>query len=675
MSGVAALDEDPYLWLEDLDSPAAARWVAERNAETLGAFAGEEFARIRDAVREVLDSKDRIPYPGWRGDGFYYGFWKDADHPRGVWRRTTAEQYRRDEPEWDVLLDVGALNDAEGETWTWSGVTVLRPGYDRCLVSLARGGSDAVVVREFDLRERVFVENGFTVPEAKSGVDWIDADHIFVATDFGPGSLTSSGYPRVVRRWRRGTPLSEAEPVFEGDADDVQVTVRHDPTPGYERDFVTRHRDFFHREVHLVRAGGELVRLDIPDDAGWDVHRGRLLIRLRSPWTAGGVTYQADMLLATSFDGFLAGWRDLTVLFRPDEHTSLSTWAWTRDHLLLVTSTDVRTRVHVLTPDKPEWRRQPVPGADGLDHTWIVDTDPDNGDSYLIGSTGFLRPATLSLGSVGGEPAVLKREPAFFDAGAMAVRQHFAVSADGTRVPYFVVGGAGPAPTLLSGYGGFEISMTPGYDGVLGRGWLARGGTFAVANIRGGGEYGPAWHRAAQRENRVKAFEDFAAVALDLVARGITTPAQLGIRGGSNGGLLMGVMLTRYPSLFGAVVARVPLLDMRRYTHLLAGKSWIAEYGDPDDEHDWAYLRNFSPYQNVRPGTPYPPVLMITSTRDDRVHPGHARKMVALLRRHGHDVAYYENVEGGHDGAADNEQAATIAALTLEFLRRRLAQA
>jgi prolyl oligopeptidase len=673
---VAALFEDPYLWLEDLDSPAAARWVAERNAETLGAFAGDDFARTRDALREVLDSKDRIPYPGWRGDGFYYSFWRDADHPRGVWRRTTAEQYRRDEPHWDVLLDVGALNDAEGESWTWNSVTVLRPGYDRCLVSLARGGSDAVVVREFDLRDRVFVEDGFSLPEAKSEVGWIDAGCIHVATDFGPGSLTTSGYPRIVKRWRRGTPLAEAELVFEGEPDDVGVGARHDPTPGFERDFVVRHRDFFHREVHLRRADGELVRIDIPDDAGWDVHRDRLLIRLRSPWTAGGVTHPAGTLLAAGFDGFLAGRRELTVLFRPDEHTSLSTWAWTRDHLLLVTITDVRTRVHVLTPGEPDWERRVLPGAGDLDQTWIVDTDPDNDDAYLISSTGFLRPATLGLGSVGRpDVEVLKREPAFFDAGGLAVRQHFAVSADGTRVPYFVVGGEGAAPTLLTGYGGFEISMMPGYDGVIGRGWLARGGTFAVANIRGGGEYGPAWHQAAQRENRVRAFEDFAAVAEDLVARGITTPAQLGIRGGSNGGLLMGVMLTRYPALFGAVVARVPLLDMRRYTGLLAGKSWIAEYGDPDDEHDWAYLREFSPYQNVRAGTPYPPILMITSTRDDRVHPAHARKMVALLREHGHEVAYYENVEGGHDAAADNEQVATITAMTLEFLRRKLGQA
>jgi len=384
------------------------------------------------------------------------------------------------------------------------------------------------------------------------------------------------------------------------------------------------------------------------------------------------VTYPAGVLLAAAFDPYLDGRRELTVLFRPDDRTSLSSYTWTRNHLILVTITDVRTRLHVLTPDASGWRRQPMAGGAEFDDTRIVDTDPDNDDSYLISSDGFLQPATLGLGTVGGEVAILKRESAFFDADGMAVRQFFAVSADGTRVPYFVVGAASAGPTILTGYGGFEVTMTPDYSGVIGRGWLARGGTYAVANIRGGGEYGPGWHRAAQRENRIKAFEDFAAVAADLVSRGITTPERLGIEGGSNGGLLMGVMLTRYPTLFGAVVAMVPLLDMRRYTKLLAGASWIAEYGDPDDEADWAYLRDFSPYHNVRPGRPYPPALFITSTRDDRVHPGHARKMAALLRRHGYDVSYYENVEGGHGAAADNAQAATNWALTLEFFWRKL---
>ena len=669
---MAALDEDdPYMWLEALDAPAVVRWVTDRNAETLTAFAGADLDRLRDAIREVLDNKERIPYPQWFGDGYYYSFWRDADHPRGLWRRTTAEQYSRDEPEWDVLLDVDALNAAEGENWTWGWAAMLSPGYDRCLISLSRGGADATVVREFDLRTRAFVPDGFALPEAKSDIDWIDADHVYVGTDFGPGSLTSSGYPRIVKRWRRGTPLAAAELVLEGQPDDVSVTAFHDSEPGYERDFASRHVDFFHSERYQVRPGGELEKIDIPDDAGFSVHRDWLLIRLRTPWTVGDVTYPAGALLATDFEQYREGGREFTVLFQPAGRTFLSSHTWTRNHLLLVTMTDVKTDVYAVTPGASGWHREPIPAGTEFDHTWIVETDPDNNDSYLISSSGFLKPTTLSLGTIGGETKVLKREPTFFDTRGMTVRQFFAVSADGTSVPYFVVG-SGEGPTLLTGYGGFEVPLTPSYSGVLGRGWLVRGGTYVVANIRGGGEYGPEWHQAALREKRVRAFEDFAAVAVDLVARGMTTPARLGIRGGSNGGLLMGAMLTRYPELFGAVVAAVPLLDMRRYTTLLAGKSWIAEYGDPDNEADWSYLHEFSPYQNVRPDRPYPPILFITSTRDDRVHPAHARKMAARLLEQNYDVTYYENVEGGHGAAADNEQAATVWALTLQFLWREL---
>ena len=667
------MQDDPYAWLEDLDSPEVVRWITDRNSESTSELGGERFAKTRDVIREVLDSKDRIPYPAWHGDGFYYDFWTDADHPRGLWRRTTAEQYRLDLPDWDVLLDVDALNQTEGENWTWDGVTLLHGTYDRCLIRLSRGGADAVVVREFDLSGRAFVAGGFTLPEAKTDIGWIDADHVFVGTDFGPGSLTSSGYPRVVKKWRRGTPLSEAETVFEGDAGDVWVSGWRDTTPGYERDFVMRRLDFFRSAQHMRTPDGALAVIDLPEDAGWEVQRDWLLIRPRTPWTLGGTTYPAGALLAAEFGPFLDGRRDVTVLFEPDAHTSLGGWHWTRDHLLLVTMTDVKTRVHILTPGPTGWDRQPMPGTDGFDHTWIAETDPDHDNSFLISAAGFLRPPDLRLGTVGGPITPLKQEPAVFDTDGMEVRQFFAESADGTLVPYFVVGAADGGPALLTGYGGFEIAMTPHYSGVIG-GWLARGGTYAVANIRGGGEYGPAWHVAAQRENRIKAYEDFAAVATDLVARGITTPQQLGIQGGSNGGLLMGNMLTRFPALFGAIVARVPLLDMRRYTKLLAGTSWIAEYGDPDVEADWAFLEDFSPYHQVRPRQPYPPVLLITSTRDDRVHPAHARKMTELLRSHGYDVTYYENVMGGHGAAADNEQAATLWALTLEFLWRKLSQ-
>jgi prolyl oligopeptidase len=495
-----------------------------------------------------------------------------------------------------------------------------------------------------------------------------------VATDFGPGSLTTSGYPRVVKRWRRGTPLSDAVVVFEASADDVAVYAEHDPTSGFERDFVGRWMDFYRSERYVRTSAGDLIRIDVPDDARTDIHREWLLIRLRSAWTPGAVTYPAGAVLVTRFDAFLAGDRELNVVFEPDARTSLSSHAWTRNHLILASLSDVKSRLDVLTPGDAGWRRAALAGSPEFDHTEILDTDPDHNDEYVLSSTGFTRPTTLRHGRIGGEAEVLKQEPQFFNAAGMTIRQFFATSADGTQVPYFVVGPPDgvAGPTLLTGYGGFDVSLTPSYSGVIGRGWLARGGTYVVANIRGGGEYGPLWHRSAMRENRPRAYEDFAAVATDLVDRGITTPAQLGARGGSNGGLLMGVMLTRYPELFGAIVSEVPLLDMRRYHTLLAGASWMAEYGDPDQESDWAYLRSFSPYHNVRGGQPYPPVLFATSTRDDRVHPGHARKMVASLLEHGYDVSYYENVEGGHGAAADNEQLAFKWALMLEFLWQKL---
>jgi len=663
--------EDPYRWLEDVTGTAALDWVRERNADSLGRLSGgHRFASLRAEIREVLDADDRIPFVRRHGE-YLYNFWEDAAHPRGLWRRTTLEEYRRDRPDWEILLDVDALAAEEGENWVWQGAAALRPGgYRLALVQLSRGGADASVVREFNVAERRFVEDGFTVAEAKTDVGWIDADRIYVGTDFGPGSLTSSGYPRLVKEWHRGTPLSEAETVYEGKPDDVEVHAFHDPTEGFERDFVLRIIDFYRSEWWLRAGNGNLVQVAVPEDAIADVHREWLLIRTRSPWAAGGATYPAGALLAARFDAFLAGDRELTVLFEPDAHTSLSYHAWTRNHLILATLQDVRRRLAVLTPADGPWRRAELPGVPEFAHADVVATDSYDSDEYMVESTGFTEPGTLRYGHIGGAAETLKQAPAFFDAAPIQVRQFFATSKDGTAVPYFVVGPRepGPGPVLLTGYGGFEISLTPSYSGVIGRGWLARGGTYVVANLRGGGEYGPQWHLSAIKENRHRVYEDFAAVAEDLVTRGIATRKRLGIEGGSNGGLLMGVMLTRYPQLFGAIVCQVPLLDMRRYHELLAGASWIAEYGDPREPAEWEYLRPFSPYHNASADQQYPPVLFITSTRDDRVHPGHARKMVALLTEQGHDVTYYENIEGGHGAAADNEQRALKWALVLEFL-------
>ncbi|TDU03275.1 prolyl oligopeptidase [Streptomyces sp. 846.5] len=667
-------DDDPYLWLEDVTGEQALDWVRARNEESTGRFAtGPAFDALRQSLRDVLDADGRIPYVTRRG-GHLYNFWQDAEHPRGLWRRTTLDEYRTDAPAWDVVLDVDTLARDEDENWVWHGATVLRPGHRLALVELSRGGADASVVREFDIEERRFVKDGFALPEAKSRVGWIDADRVYVGTDFGEGSLTDSGYPRLTKEWRRGTSPDQAVTVFEGRSDDVSVGAYHDPTPGFERDFVYRSIDFYRSELYLRPAEGDLVRVDVPEDAETSVHREWLLVRPRSPWQTGGREHPAGALLAIGFEEFLAGGRDFTTVFEPDARTSLEGYSWTRNHLLLTVLRDVTSELRVLTPAaNGPWTSAPLPGTVPLGAAAIVDTSPEDDDEFYVVTSGFTTPPTLGRGVVGGEVAVLKRAPAFFDAEGMSVEQYFTASEDGTQIPYFVVrpregSGAGGARTLLTGYGGFEVSLTPDYLGVIGRGWLERGGTYVLANIRGGGEYGPEWHTQAVKAGRHKVYEDFAAVASDLVRRGVTTPAELVIQGGSNGGLLMGVMLTRYPELFAAVAAQVPLLDMRRYHRLLAGASWTAEYGDPDDPVEWAWISDYSPYHNLRAEPGYPPVLFATSTRDDRVHPGHARKMAARMLALGHTVHYYENTEGGHGGASNNEQAAFKWALVLDYL-------
>lgn len=671
--------EDKYLWLEEVAGERQLAWARERNAEAMAELAGTpEFAALKADLLKILDSKERIPYFAKRGP-FYYNFWRDDKNPRGLWRRTTPEEYRKAGPKWDVLLDLDALGKAEGVNWVWGGAEVLKAGgYRHALVSLSRGGADATVTREFDVEKREFVKGGFELPEAKGGAAWIDRDTLFVYTDFGPGSLTASGYPRQVKLWKRGRPLAEAELVYEALPSDTSAAAWHDDTPGYERDFVYRSIAFYRNEQFLRLPDGKLKKIEVPEDASASAYRDWLLVELRSPWAVGGSTYPAGALLAARFDDFMAGGRKFDLLFEPGPRASLAGYSWTRRHLLLNTLEDVQNKLYVLTPGEAGWKREPFEGAPPFCSVSAGGLDPEETDEYTMSVDGFLTPPSLYYGTIGGRPEELKRQPGFFDASGLEVSQHFAVSKDGTRVPYFQIARKGlkpdgSHPALLYGYGGFEVSLTPSYSGVRGRAWLDGGGVYALANIRGGAEYGPAWHQAALREKRHRAYEDFAAVARDLAARGVTSPARLGAMGGSNGGLLAGNMLTLYPELFGAIVSQVPLLDMRRYSRLLAGASWVAEYGDPDKPGDWEFIKTFSPYHNLRKDGKYPPVLFTTSTRDDRVHPAHARKMTARMKELGLDARYYENIEGGHGGAADNEQRAHMAALEFSFLRARLA--
>jgi len=676
---------DPGLWLEDVTGERALQWVHEQNARSTGELAGTDaFQAMQDRSLKILDSKERIPYLQKIGER-YYNFWRDADHVRGIWRRTTLEEYRKANPAWETVLDLDALGATEKESWVWRGAQVLRPGNTRCLISLSRGGADAAVVREFDLGTKGFVAGGLTLPESKSELSWIDTDRAYLGPAFDAGTMTDSGYPRVVKEWRRGTPLSEATLVYEGQASDVAVSGFHDPTPGFERDFVIRGITTYTNEMYL-RHGGSLVKIAKPDDADAAAWRQWLLIKLRTPWKIADRTHPAGALLAARFDDFLAGKRQFEVLFEPTPRTSLSHYSTTKSAVILNVLDNVRSKIVVARPGVVGWTMTAMAGLPEFGSITAHAVDDLDSDDYWLNVTDFLTPASYFLGSLDGNARStgsgraaekLKQAPSFFDASRMVVSQHEAVSNDGTRIPYFEVAPRdlalnGSTPTLLTGYGGFEISETPYYDGVLGSGWLERGGVFVLANIRGGGEFGPAWHESAIKEHRMRCYEDFSAVARDLIARKVTSPAHLGCMGGSNGGLLVGNMLTQYPDLFGAIVCRQPLLDMQRYTKLLAGASWMGEYGDPDKPDEWSYIQQFSPYHNVRKDVKYPRTLFTSSTRDDRVHPGHARKMAWRMEEQGHDVLYYENVEGGHAGSANNKQQAFMSALAYTFLWKEL---
>ncbi|MGE5175923.1 MAG: prolyl oligopeptidase family serine peptidase [Hyphomicrobiales bacterium] len=668
---------DPYLWLEDVSGKRALDWAKEQNQRTDSALTtSKDFADLKSKLLEVLDSEARLPVIGKDGDR-YTNLWQDADHPRGLWRRTTLEEYRKADPAWETVLDLDALGAAEHRHWVMSASTTLRPDGDRCLLSLSPGGTDAAAIREFDLVTKEFVPGGFSLPVSKSGAVWIDRDHVFVADATDSSTMTTSGYPRVVKEWTRGTPFSAAKTVFEGRPSDVDVFAIHYALPGFERDLIVEDSTFFTTAVYLREPSG-LVRIEKPVDATVDLFRDRLLLRLRSDWTVGDSTYPAGALVASKLDDYLAGKREITVLYRPAPRRSLSSYATTPDAILIEEMDDVKSRAYALRYDDGRFDRVEIPGLPDIGRVRVSPVDPLRCDSIWVNVTGFLTPPTLAVGVLGGgAPDVLKRSPAFFDASKETVSQHEAVSKDGTHVPYFEVDPVGlkhdgSAPVLLTGYGGFELSMLPSYSGLRGRAWLSRGGVYVLANIRGGGEFGPAWHEAALHADRVRAYEDFIAVGEDLVRRGVTRPSRLGIVGGSNGGLLVGNVMTMKPKLFGAVVCSSPLLDMERYTKLSAGQSWVAEYGDPAVPADLPGLRTISPYRNVKAGVTYPPILLTSSTKDDRVNPAHARKMAAKMEAQGHDVLYFENIEGGHAGASVNDGRAYLYALTYEFLWDRL---
>jgi prolyl oligopeptidase len=664
--------EDPYQWLEEVSGEKALAWVKQQNAVTQPAIESSPgFKTLHERLLGIYNSRDRIPSVKKRGK-WLYNFWQDEKNPRGVLRRTTLEEYRKKEPEWEVVLDLGRLSAEENEKWVYKGASCLYPDYQRCIISLSRAGADAVEIREFDVEGKRFVKDGFRASESKGGIAWKDANTLYVSRDFGPGTLTRSGYPRQVKEWARGTPLSSATLVFEVKEEDIGAWPMVVNEPGRTYELMTRAIETRVSET-FIRVGPRWVHIEAPRDADVATFDGMLVVRLRSDWRPTTRTFKAGSLIATNLDQFLTGRRDFEIVFEPARRVSLQDFTATREFLLLDVLDNVKGRVLEARRLGGRWklREVSVPEAASIG---LAAVDRDEGDDYWLTVTSFTQPTTLYLATAGGNAREkMKSLPAFFDAKGLTVQQFEATSRDGTRIPYFVVMREGTkldgnSPTILYGYGGFEIAMTPNYSGTIGAGWLERGGIWVLSNIRGGGEFGPAWHNVAKREGRQRAHEDFIAVAEDVIQRGITSPRKLGIMGGSQGGLLVGAAFTQRPELFGAVVSSVPLLDMKRYHKLLAGASWMGEYGNPDDPKDWEFISRYSPYQNVAKDRKYPKVLFSTSTRDDRVHPAHARKMYAKMKEQGHDVMYFEYLEGGHgSGSLPAQQAYTWALIYTMF--------
>ena len=680
-SGFATSDAtDPYIWLEDVEGDRAMDWVKAHNATSLGVLQGDpRYQILHDQALEIVQSRDRIPSPGFSHGGAITNFWQDAQHVRGIWRRTTLDSYRTAEPQWETVLDVDALSAAEGANWVYKGANCLPPEERYCLVSLSNGGKDAVTIREFDTVTKTFVEGGIVLPESKGGATWIDRDTLLISRDFGEGSLTDSGYPRTVRLLKRGQTVDQAVQVFEGQKTDVSVggfTLR-DADGAIQAVMINRGVGFWDDENYLLNADGTTTKLELPTRADISgLVGGKLIVSMKQDWTApSGQEFKSGDVVAWPLQTWLADQKTRAELvIRPGDREAVEALSVTRNRLVVALYENVRGSVYVYDP--ANWSRIRLDLPQNV--TVGIGSASEADDKVFVTVAGYLNPSSLWLADAAtGQADQLKSLPGKFDTTGLTVDQFEARSADGTMIPYFVVHrenapNDGSNPTLLYGYGGFESSLLPSYSATIGKLWLERGGVYVIANTRGGGEFGPRWHEAALQENRQRAHEDFQAVALDLISRGITSQPHLGVMGGSQGGLFMGAMLTQRPDLINAAVIQVPLFDMLRFHKLLAGASWIGEYGNPDIPEERAWIERYSPYQNLRAGQPYPEVFIHTSTKDDRVHPGHARKAAARLEELGYPVLFYENTDGGHAAGANLRETARRLALEYTYLSRRL---
>jgi len=672
---IAAPDDDPYLWLEEIEGERALDFVDRQSLITLETFGGRPFEKDRDTLAAIYDRSDNIPYVTRQG-GLVYNLWKDAKNPRGIWRRTTLAEFRKAEPAWETLLDIDHLATEEGKDWllNWT----QPPRNSRVITALSRGGSDAVTLREFDLDAKAFVGGGFSLPEAKSGAEWVDRDALLLSSALGEGMATNSGYARTVRLWRRGEPVEAAPVLFEVPTDRMAAYCSVDDTGPAQRMWFIDRIDFFNLSIWLGTEAGPHTKLDLPTNIWMEAHQDWLVVKLRQAWTVAGKTYAPDCVLGISLSAFLAGDRNFTIVFEPQPRRALQGFFWTAGKLILSVLDELRPVFEICTPSASGWTHaqlQNLPEI-GVVDVWRLDRHEaeSNGD-LLANVQDPVTPPSLLLIEGTASPAILKQAPKTFSADGLIVTRHEAISVDGERIPYVQTGPAaetGDAPLYMSAYGGFGAAVKPYYNSALGKLWLERGGTTVQANIRGGGEFGTRWHDAGRYAGKRLAHDDFAAVAADLVKRGVTRASRIAAEGGSNGGILITNMLVRYPERFGALFCTIPLIDMRRYTKLLAGASWIAEYGDPDKPEEWDWLKTYSAYHAAIPGQNYPPILIATTRRDDRVHPGHARKMAAKLQAMGYEAWFYEPAAGGHGYGKDNRERAGFIALGYTFLRNRI---
>nr|WP_247710197.1 prolyl oligopeptidase family serine peptidase [Qipengyuania xiapuensis] len=678
--GVPGPDEDPYIWLEEARSEEALDWVRAENNRTMAHMAQDpRFDELTADALAILDAEDRVPYVSIRKDGLY-NFWQDKQNPKGVLRRTTLESYKTDDPEWETVLDIDALAAAEGKEWVYKGSTCLPPDQRMCMIALSDGGEDATIMREFDMTTKQFVEGGFVIEEkSQGGVQWLDEDTLLVGRDFGGETITESEYPFTTRMWKRGTPLSEAEEIFRGDKSDVWAgsgLIRDNEGTVHLR---TAFRGIsFHESINYVWHNGEWLELDMPKKANLGgIVDGQLTMSTDVDWETQGQVFPADALISVDLEEFK---RDpngakKTLVWAPAERQTKRGGGTTANSAYMAILDNVVGKVLKLDYEDGEWVTTEVNLPDNA--TLSVSTTSSETDEIMFTSTDFLTPSTLWYSDGTGDPEVLKTSPSYFDAEGMEVEQFEATSKDGTKIPYFLVKPKGmemdgTTPTLLYGYGGFQISQLPSYRSLTGKLWLENGGAFILANLRGGGEFGPGWHQTAIRENKQRTWDDFIAVGRDAIDRGITNAGQLGIQGGSQGGLLVGTAFTQAPELFDAAIVAIPLFDMLRYHLIGRGASWIGEYGDPRIPEQRAWIEGYSPYQKIVEGVDYPAPFLWASTADDRTHPAHARKGAAKLKELGQPYWYYEDMTGGHSGGVDNEQRAKLQALQMVYLMQRL---